>query len=424
MNFKSFSIINALIALASAKVGNINDFKDYPGIIDLIEANTVDYAKNFIHTFTDGPIYSGDGTAYGDARSGGNCLFPKEEYYEDMMYAALNNEQYNEDMGCGLCAVVVSTSNPYKAVRIRIIDQCPECEHGSLDFSDIAFKALSNKTPDRIKITWALIPCDVDVNEWPALVPKDAELKFQFKTGSTEFWGEVEVYNTLYPVVKVQLLQNGEYVDLYRRAYNYWALSSGGFGAAPYTFRVTLADNTIIEAKDIELVIPSSDEGDEFSSGTQTIIQQSSTIKNRGSSGSSSSSGSANASNNSNKKTTTTKNAVTSAKKTTTTTAKKATTTKQAASSNAVKCSNNILKQGYSCCEKDNCDVYYTDEDGNWGVSNNLEWCGISNDCKSCSSDFTALGYSCCEGCDVVYTDETGDWGVENNEWCGIPSNC
>jgi len=99
MNFKKFSLINAFIALASAKVGDINDFKDYPGIIELIEANTVDYAKNFIHTFTDGPIYSGDGTAYGDARSGGNCLFPKEEYYEDMMYAALNNEQYNEDLG-------------------------------------------------------------------------------------------------------------------------------------------------------------------------------------------------------------------------------------------------------------------------------------------------------------------------------------
>jgi len=53
-----------------------------------------------------------------------------------------------------------------------------------------------------------------------------------------------------------------------------------------------------------------------------------------------------------------------------------------------------------------------------------MEWCGISNECKTCSSDFTLLGYSCCEGCDVVYTDETGDWGVENNEWCGIPSNC
>jgi len=465
MNFKKFSLINAFIALASAKVGDINDFKDYPGIIELIEANTVDYAKNFIHTFTDGPIYSG------------NCLFPKEEYYEDMMYAALNNEQYNEDLGCGLCAVVVSTSNPYKAIRIRVIDQCPECEHGSLDFSDIAFKALSNKSPDRIKITWALIPCDVDVNEFPALVPKDAELKFQFKTGSTEFWGEVEVYNSLYPVVKVDFLQNGEYVSLYRRAYNYWALQSGGFGSGPYTFRVTLADNTIIEAKNVEMVIPSSDEGDEYSSGTQTIIQQSSTIQSRGLSGG----------NSSNKKTEVTPSkevtkeagdiktvkevtgtGTADANKKVSATATKevvATATKEAiataiqdiaataiieTASTAIKetavtsisettvasekviikttttmCPAAFINQGYECCEKDNCEVFYTDDNGDWGVNNAMEWCGIRNDCKSaCPETFSSMGYTCCEDCTVYYSDESGDWGVENGEWCGIPYSC
>jgi len=316
-----------------------------------------------------------------------------------MMYAALNNEQYNIDMGCGLCAVVVSTSNPYKAVRVRIIDQCPECEHGSLDFSDIAFKALSNKTPDRIKITWALIPCDVDVNEWPALLKPNSPIRFQFKRGSTQFWGEVEVYYTRYPVVKVELLSNGEYVELYRRAYNYWASNSGGFGPGPYTFRVTLADDTIIEAKDVEMVIPNGDEGDEYSSGTQTIIHQGSTSSNSSSTGSDI------------KKTTTTKSS-------------------NATSSVNEDCSNSILKQGYSCCEKDNCDVYYNDNDGDWGVNANLEWCGIRTDCSSqsavntCPTKFTDMGYQCCNDCNVIYTDETGNWGVENDDWCGIRDDC
>jgi len=30
------------------------------------------------------------------------------------------------------------------------------------------------------------------------------------------------------------------------------------------------------------------------------------------------------------------------------------------------------------------------------------------------------LGYDCCEYCKVYYTDNDGKWGVENRQWCGI----
>jgi len=75
--------------------GSINDFSKYPGISELINANKA----NFQTIFKDGPIYSGEGTAYGAATNGGNCLFPKDEYYKDMMYAALNRDQYLNDLG-------------------------------------------------------------------------------------------------------------------------------------------------------------------------------------------------------------------------------------------------------------------------------------------------------------------------------------
>eukprot|EP00833_Pecoramyces_ruminatium_P012833 jgi/Orpsp1_1/1186865/evm.model.d7180000053770.1 len=98
MNFRKIALINSVVTIVSAAVGNISAFSKYPGMVDLIQANTKNYKSNFKYTFVDGPIYSGDGTAYGDATSGGNCLFPKKEYYNDMMYAALNNKQYNLDM--------------------------------------------------------------------------------------------------------------------------------------------------------------------------------------------------------------------------------------------------------------------------------------------------------------------------------------
>jgi len=89
---------------------------------------------------------------------------------------------------------------------------------------------------------------------------------------------------------------------------------------------------------------------------------------------------------------------------------------------------------GYPCCAT-TCEVYYTDEDGEWGVEND-DWCGIPASCSPVAEPepvepeepeckFEALGFPCCATtCEVYYTDEDGEWGVENDDWCGIPATC
>ncbi len=87
----------------------------------------------------------------------------------------------------------------------------------------------------------------------------------------------MQVYNTRYPVSLVEMKINDEYIKMVRKNYNYWSIPGGNgvdSGEGPYTFRVTLADSTVILAEDVEMVVPSEDEGDEFSSGTQTIISE------------------------------------------------------------------------------------------------------------------------------------------------------
>ena len=267
-------IFLCLIIFISAKTGDISDFDKFPEAQKIIKTYLEDYKSKFGKIFKDGPIYSGDGTAYGDSTNGGNCLFPKKEYYADMMYAAINHDQYVDDLGCGACALVVCTSNPYKPIRVRIIDQCPECEHGSLDFSDIAFKAVTNMHPNRVKISWALIPCDIDIPDYPALVEPNSDIKFQFKVGSSVFWFQVQVFNTKYPVAEVEVETKDGFAKCTRVLHNYWT-SPSGEATPPFTFRVTLADSTVIVAKNVELVIPSTDdEGEEFSSGTQTVTSK------------------------------------------------------------------------------------------------------------------------------------------------------
>ena len=265
-------ILLAAISLILAARGDISAFDNYPEIKQIIETYSQDYEDKFTKIFKDGPIYSGDATAYGMPDGGGNCLFPKEEYYNDMMLAAINHEQYVDDLGCGLCAVVVSTSNDFQPIRVRILDQCPECAHGSLDLSDKAFKALTNMNPSRVKITWALIPCDVEIADYPPLVT-NPNIKFQFKTGSSQWWFQVQIFNTRYPVAAVEMKVNGQFVSLDREVHNYWVKPDGAVGSGPYTFRVTLADSSVILAENVRMAVPADDEGDTFSTGNQVVTQ-------------------------------------------------------------------------------------------------------------------------------------------------------
>jgi len=88
-------------------------------------------------------------------------------------------------------------------------------------------------------------------------------------------------------------------------------------------------------------------------------------------------------------------------------------------------CYAKITQQGFKCCAK-NCQVVYTDADGDWGVENG-NWCGCGNRKTTgtgrCPVSIISQGYKCCSnGCVIVYTDNDGDWGVENGEWCGCGS--
>jgi len=270
-------IVNSLIALINCNTlekrgtGSIKDFSEYKDVKKDIEDNIKNYKYNFYSIFKDGPIYTGDATAYGSATNGGNCSFPKDEYYKDMMYAALNSKQYSDDLGCGACAVVVSTEAPYKPIRVRVIDKCPECKHGDLDLSDKAYKALTNKEPGRKKITWALIPCDIDIAGYPALVEPGSDIKFQFKSGSSESWTEVKVYNTRYPVAKVEIKVKDRYIRMTRRPYNYWyRKGEPGLGKGPFDFRVVLADGSVVDAKGVKMNVQKFDEDSIYSTGKQT----------------------------------------------------------------------------------------------------------------------------------------------------------
>src|SRR6202142_4639106 len=73
---------------------------------------------------------TGEATYYDTANGDGACMFGPSP--NDMNVAALNAPDYSNAAYCGACADV---TGPSGTVRVRIIDECPECPSGNLDLS-------------------------------------------------------------------------------------------------------------------------------------------------------------------------------------------------------------------------------------------------------------------------------------------------
>jgi len=80
-------------------------------------------------------------------------------------------------------------------------------------------------------------------------------------------------------------------------------------------------------------------------------------------------------------------------------------------------------KYGYPCCSEASCQVFESDENGEWGYENG-RWCGISPSCSNEQCWSKKYGYNCCKRCFIYDVTDEGKWGYENGEWCGIIPNC
>jgi expansin len=115
-----------------------------------------------------GETHIGDGTYYTFADGSGACLYDKTS---DVQIAALNGFDWQGSAWCGACADVTGPSG--NQVRVRIVDLCPDCAKGQLDFHPDAFAMLAPKEQGRIAISWSFVACDTQ-----------GPVSYKFKDGS------------------------------------------------------------------------------------------------------------------------------------------------------------------------------------------------------------------------------------------------
>jgi len=180
-------------------------------------------ATNVSTQVTFGEMHTGDGTFYTFADGTGACMYDKTS---DFHIAALNIADWAGSAWCGACADVTGPSGD--VVRVRIVDECPDCAKGQLDFHPDAFAVLAPKESGRIAIAWTFVACD-------AVGP----VRYKYKDGSNPFWTAIQVRNSRFPIVKFEASKDGAtWNELARQDYNYF-LTGGGLGAGPTQVRIT-----------------------------------------------------------------------------------------------------------------------------------------------------------------------------------------
>lgn len=170
----------------------------------------------------EGGDHAGEGTYY-DADGSGNCSFPASP--GDMMVAAMNQNDYRLSNACGSCIHAVG---PEGDVTVRIVDRCPECQTGDVDFSPQAFEILAPLPQGRIPITWTYVPCDVS-----------GPVIYYFDPGSNQWWSSIQVRNHRHEIARLEARdESGTWQELKRQNHNFFCYTSG-LGPGPYTLRIT-----------------------------------------------------------------------------------------------------------------------------------------------------------------------------------------
>lgn len=203
--------------------------------------------------------FKGDGTAFSDAVNGSGAAFacsfhtlnPKFSSY----FAAINAAQWEDGAACGRCALArcVDERCPVRGedVLVSIVDLCPECSDGDLDFSFPAYRSVTGSWPHRLAIEWRWASCASEI---------DGTLRFHPKDGIDDHWQAFYLSNSRYPIREVRL----DGVALQRSPYQFF-MHSGPMPEGA-TLEVTADSGAVVTAV-VKSLTEEADLGVQFPAG-------------------------------------------------------------------------------------------------------------------------------------------------------------
>lgn len=182
-----------------------------------------------------GTVHYGEATFYGGGYEGGCAML--DPVSTDYWITAMNLPDYN----CAeLAGAFLEVTGELGTIQVLVTDLLPEGKKGDLDLYVDAFPLIAPAEKGRVPVSWKIIPLDT---------AEDAPMRYRYKEGSSPFWCGVQVLNHRYPIETLEYLnEDGDFVALPRRNYNYFEAMSG-LGEGPFTFRITdIYGQSVIDA--------------------------------------------------------------------------------------------------------------------------------------------------------------------------------
>jgi len=153
----------------------------------------------------------------------GNCSFHDVRVSD--LYVALGPAEYRKAAACG---GFLDVSGPKGTVRVKVVDQCPECGRGHLDLSRAAFSRIAGTAKGSVAVRYVTVAD-----------PPVGPLAFRVKEGSSRFWFALQVDNHGNALRSVQVRSGkGSWRTLELADFNYW-VSETGAGTGPFQVRVS-----------------------------------------------------------------------------------------------------------------------------------------------------------------------------------------
>ncbi|TMR24996.1 hypothetical protein ETD86_02445 [Nonomuraea turkmeniaca] len=183
-------------------------------------------------------VIRGKATFYELQSGAGNCSYPSPP--AGNLYAALSPREYAAAAACG---GYLNVTGPRGTVRVKVVDQCPECPAGHIDLSRTAFSRVANPGNGMVGVTYR-----------PVRNPRVGRpLSFRVKEGSSQWWLALLVIDHGNPLTSVEVkAAGGAWRKLARADYNYW-IAESGMGRGPFAVRVTDNRGHRVTAKRVRL---------------------------------------------------------------------------------------------------------------------------------------------------------------------------
>jgi expansin (peptidoglycan-binding protein) len=198
-----------------------------------------------MHGTTSGWFARGDGTP-----AIGSCGFPE---VRNLMVTAISHTQFgtSDDKNrfdsaywCGACAELVGRSG--RRVRVMIIDQCTGCDADSLDmpagantpFSMMDDPNFNDTCPPNGEqpVDWKIVPCETC-----------GGIVVHYVDGFNAGTPSIQVRNHRLPIVKLEEMHNGSWVQVRRESHNeYYLPRANNEDTQPLQLRITAFDGSTI----------------------------------------------------------------------------------------------------------------------------------------------------------------------------------